>query len=201
MKIKGSSKVVRIFLIVLWAIALGAVYFIFLRYSVASERNSGADIQTNWIQKYTSIGRPTLFFFLHPKCSCSLASLTELENILRENVSYIKVIGVVSVRSAVDQEFMNSESVLRMKELKDIEMYYDIGSTETRNLGISTSGHVLFYDQVGELRYTGGITSSRGHVGDSIGKFELSNRLKEIYSEQKFVADVYGCGFGSKVWK
>ena len=35
--------------------------------------------------------------------------------------------------------------------------------------GAATSGHVLFYDAAGALRFSGGITAARGHQGPSAG--------------------------------
>ena len=49
--------------------------------------------------------------------------------------------------------------------------------TLPRKLGAETSGHVVLYDEAGNLRFSGGITRSRGHVGESDGARALSALL------------------------
>jgi hypothetical protein len=41
---------------------------------------------------------------------------------------------------------------------------------EAARFGAKTSGHVVVYDAFGIRRYSGGITGSRGHVGDNVGR-------------------------------
>jgi len=38
-----------------------------------------------------------------------------------------------------------------------------------RRFGVETSGHTLVYGADGKLLFAGGITSSRGHLGDNAG--------------------------------
>jgi hypothetical protein len=45
----------------------------------------------------------------------------------------------------------------------------DPDGEEAQRFGAATSGHVLLFDPAGELRFSGGITASRGHVGDNDG--------------------------------
>jgi len=66
---------------------------------------------------------------------------------------------------------------------------------------VTTSGHVLYFGPQMSLLYTGGVTASRGHIGDSLGKFELLKRIKATSHQGKYISDVYGCGFGGKVWR
>lgn len=43
------------------------------------------------------------------------------------------------------------------------------GGIEAGRFNIVTSGHTLLYDAEGALRFSGGITPSRGHHGDNLG--------------------------------
>jgi hypothetical protein len=67
----------------------------------------------------------------------------------------------------------------------------------TRKFGAETSGFVMLYDAEGKLRFHGGITSSRGHEGDSAGK----NAIYKIVMERPNDLDsspVYGCPLHKK---
>jgi hypothetical protein len=201
MKIKGSSKVVRIFLIVLWVVLFLSAYLFSINYSIKTEKVDKENQTTDLVKRYLSSGQRVLFFFIHPKCSCTLASIDEFKDLLKDEYKDIKIVAIVSTRSSVDNEFMYSESTNLIKELNQVEIFYDIGAIETQKLGIKTSGHLLFYDSLGNLLYSGGITVSRGHRGESVGKMELSRRMKSSNNYQKYMADAYGCGFGSSHWK
>jgi len=111
MKIKGSSKVVRIILILLWLLSLLGIYIFSLRYSIQTEKKSISIHETDFIKNHQRIGQSSLFFFMHPKCSCTLASIAELKNILKENRLQFRLVIVISVRSSVDNDFMNTETV------------------------------------------------------------------------------------------
>jgi hypothetical protein len=46
----------------------------------------------------------------------------------------------------------------------------DRDGTQASLFGAETSGQVVLYDSHGELKFRGGITQSRGHVGDNAGR-------------------------------
>lgn len=50
-----------------------------------------------------------------------------------------------------------------------VEVMADPDGSIAEAFGAETSGHVLFYGAEGELKYSGGITDSRGHEGPSTG--------------------------------
>jgi hypothetical protein len=59
--------------------------------------------------------------------------------------------------------------------------------------GAATSGQTFFYDASGELRFAGGLTPSRGHQGDSLGRAVILATVNEGRIGQ-VVTDVFGCG-------
>jgi hypothetical protein len=64
----------------------------------------------------------------------------------------------------------------------------------SREFGAATSGHILLYDGTGRLRFSGGITPSRGQEGESAGKERLLAILNASTPTGEVVqSSVYGC--------
>jgi len=57
-------------------------------------------------------------------------------------------------------------------------LIHDSDGSLSRNLGAATSGQVLLYDAGGTLRFSGGITDSRGHAGDNTGRLAIESILR-----------------------
>ena len=57
---------------------------------------------------------------------------------------------------------------------------------------LATSGHVLLYDRAGHLRFSGGITKSRGHSGDNAGRDAIVAFLNHG-SMTEARTSVFGC--------
>ncbi len=64
---------------------------------------------------------------------------------------------------------------------------------EAARFGARTSGFVVVYDATGSLRYAGGITGSRGHAGDNVGRRTVE-RILAGESERDLDHPVFGCG-------
>jgi hypothetical protein len=66
------------------------------------------------------------------------------------------------------------ETTLRKQaeHLPDTHVMNDVNDEMTR-FGAKTSGAVLLYDIAGELRFSGGLTSERGHEGSSLGQEQI----------------------------
>ena len=58
-------------------------------------------------------------------------------------------------------------------------------------LGARTSGHVVAYDPAGSRVFSGGITASRGHEGDSAGHESLVAGITA--AAPRSYASVFGC--------
>ena len=74
-------------------------------------------------------------------------------------------------------------------------MIRDDAGTEAARFRAAASGFVVLYDGDGRLRFAGGLTSSRGHEGDSFGR----RRILAVLSGQtpdRDDAPVFGCALG-----
>lgn len=148
---------------------------------------------------FRTSGRATLFVFLHPRCSCSRATLDELERVLAARRSPEKLsVRVLFVREAADRD---SSAPLweQAQRLPGAILSWDGGGREAQACGAKTSGQVLFYDASGALRFAGGVTGSRGHAGDNYGAQDLAHALAGNF-RQSSPFRVFGCAlFGARI--
>lgn len=135
--------------------------------------------------------RPTLLLFLHHRCPCSVATLSELENLLNRQNHLRTVICFVAPDNR-DPDWEQRENWLLAKALPGVEVRLDLHGAESRRFGAMTSGHVCLYSADGRLRFSGGITPSRGHPGESAGRTSIEHYLAR--GEPLIAkAPVYGC--------
>jgi len=68
----------------------------------------------------------------------------------------------------------------------------DVSGTEARLFGAQASGQTMLYDAAGNLQFSGGITASRGHAGDSPGRSAILSIVNTGNSDWTHTS-VYGC--------
>lgn len=138
------------------------------------------------------IEKPTLVLFLHPRCPCSRATVGELGGVLS------RAAGRAAVRVATYQpedgaeDWGDTDLSRTVAALPGVILHRDVGGREARNFGAATSGHVLLYDPNGRLRFSGGITAARDHLGDNPGQRALIDLLLTGKSDIASTP-VYGC--------
>lgn len=140
---------------------------------------------------------PKAFFFLHPKCACSYASLTEFKNILPIMKGKALVRVIFTKPKGMSEETFKSDLWNEAQKIKGIQLIADDGGEEHKKFGVTTSGEFLLYNERGEKVFHGGLTPSRGHTGLSKGQLFL----KEWFTGKKLardIANVYGCGLEGK---
>jgi hypothetical protein len=128
----------------------------------------------------------TVVMFVHPSCVCTAASLSELEAALGGLATPPRVI-VVFVGGADPR---TSDHWAAAGRLPGVVRVHDDGAVMHR-FGARTSGHVLVYDGHGALRFSGGLTGSRGHVGDNVGGRSVATVLRGGDAEP--LHGVFGC--------
>ena len=135
---------------------------------------------------------PTLVMLAHPQCTCSRASLGELEELLARSDVHPKTY-VVFLKPATFGEGWEQTDLWRTaKRLRDVSVVRDDDGVEARAFGAATSGQTLLYDRNGHLQFSGGITGSRAHEGNNAGRQSLLALLNGGGSARTGT-DVYGC--------
>lgn len=134
--------------------------------------------------------RHTLLLFLHARCACSRASIHELEQLAGQSREHLNV-HVVLYRPPVATKD-DEDLWARARAIPSVTTHWDEGGVEARRFGSLTSGDALLWSPRGELLYRGGITASRGHIGDSPGRRAILSFLKTGTAATDR-APVFGC--------
>lgn len=135
--------------------------------------------------------RSTLLFFAHTQCSCTRASLRELERALA------RADGVFDphvIFSGPPEDARSLHALAR--GIPGVVVLDDDG--EPKRFGVETSGQVLVYSPDGALVFRGGITPARGHEGESKGGRALL-AVASGGDASASSSDVFGCAlFGAE---
>jgi hypothetical protein len=110
-------------------------------------------------------GRARLIMTLHPRCPCSHASLSELDRLVA-HLSRPTGIRLIFVGA----EGNDSSLLEQAQAIQGAVVEHDPSGAQAKLLGAQTSGDTFYYDTSGALRFHGGLTSSRGHEGQSPGQ-------------------------------
>ncbi len=139
-----------------------------------------------------SPGSKKLFVVLHPQCSCSRATLSELSRILKQNPQAARVTLLLYEPSALPPHWKTASALAEQISALRVAAVPDRDGRYAAALHASTSGEVVLYSGDGRLLFQGGITSQRGHEGDSFGGAELSRALQDRSPSISKTA-VFGC--------
>jgi hypothetical protein len=119
-----------------------------------------------------------LKMFVHPRCPCTRASLTELAWVL-DRVKNDVVCEVVFVRPpGVPEGWERGGLWNDVLSMPGVRAHVDESGLLAKAHGATTSGHVVLVDRSGKVLFSGGITGLRGHVGDNAGRQSLLARLQ-----------------------
>ena len=139
-------------------------------------------------------GKATLVMFLHPHCPCSRASLEELDRLLADTASVVVPHVVVLQPAGAPVDWTKTDLWDQAAAIPTVDVTADVDGFESSTFRVSTSGQVVVYDADGRLRFSGGITASRGHAGDNDGRATIAALLTGA-SDRRLprATPVYGC--------
>lgn len=141
----------------------------------------------------TQMRQSRLLLFLHPHCPCSLASLNGLAEVLSNaTIRPVEAQVLFVLPPGAADDWQQSSLWQSAAAIPKAQARLDQDGVLARHFGIKTSGHVLFFDADGRLRYSGGLTASRGHDGDSAGR-DAVMRLLTGRVPSLARAPVFGC--------
>jgi hypothetical protein len=110
-------------------------------------------------------GRVNLVFFAHPQCPCTRASIAELARLAVE-IGTRAQIHVVLVRPpGTDVGFEDGTLLDRARAIAGARIVIDDGGKQADLFGAKASGATVVYTAAGQLAFSGGLTTARGHEG------------------------------------
>jgi hypothetical protein len=171
-------------IIAAWLAAIAFSYFSLMRYQFATIDVSPSGVIERWPSGSKLPQRPdhsTLVLFLHPKCPCSRATLSELERLFTSiegrTIGKLDFVVDATVPANPGDDWLNTATLERAKTIPGAQIFIDRGGIEAATFGATTSGFVMLFDENNARRYAGGVTESRGHEGDSAGSRDLARIL------------------------
>jgi hypothetical protein len=180
-----------------WVVLVAGGFFALWRYKAAAAAPSETGAPAAWpleSRLQRSPDRATLILFAHPKCPCTHASVTELARLLARMHERVEARVAIVRPASAPADWDDTELVARAVSIPGATVSRDEGGVEAARFGVKASGHVILYDRSGRRIFSGGITSSRGHEGESFGLRRIDSLLTTGVADRAD-APVFGCAF------
>ena len=192
----ARSSVVMTLVTSLWLLAIGCGLLVLLQYSYRPGEVGAALDHWPAQTKLQFVDRkPNLVMFLHPKCPCSRASLREFEEIVArcQDLLHGQIV-FVRPRDA-SPKWVETDLWHAATAIPGVSVSTDFPGQSAARFGARTSGHTFLFDSKRALVFSGGITSSRGHEGDNVGRDSIVKILQTDVSgsSEPTQFPVFGC--------
>ena len=140
-------------------------------------------------------GTKTVVAFLHPRCVCTRATVTQLVRTLKAHPRAEVIAAVFVPEHPADRAgWEEGDYVKRLRaHVPSLRLVYDAGAAEAKRFGALTSGTVLVYDPEGHEVFRGGITNRRGGEEENPGLRRFARTLSEERQERAASSPVFGC--------
>jgi hypothetical protein len=143
-------------------------------------------------------GRATLVMLAHPHCPCTRASIEELAQLMARCQGLLTTHVLFLQPKGFSEDWTQTDLYRSAAMIPGVQVACDEGGDEARRFGATTSGQTLLYRADGLLLFEGGITSSRGHVGDNAGRNAIVSLLTKGTADRTETF-AFGCGlFGQQ---
>lgn len=196
----GALHVAWAMAIACWSLSVVGLMWWFTDYEFSTYEEHTGTAVTHWpsgTALQLSSDRPTLVIFVHPKCPCTRASLRELRRLLETSTvteaELPDVVVVANQPQGVGAAWSDTDTVRDAELLPRATMFADVGGEESERFGAVTSGAVMLFDTAGKRLFAGGVTTSRGHEGDSTGCVMLRQLLKHETLAEAATLPTFGC--------
>jgi hypothetical protein len=140
----------------------------------------------------------TLVMFVHPQCPCSRATLSELEKIVAHTVGHLTPWVLFYRPQEADANWSKTDLWHTASAIPGVHLLDDVAGREASRFGATTSGQTMLFNASGNVLFSGGITSARGHAGDNAG----SDAIVELVTTGKsdlHQTPVFGCSIRDTV--
>lgn len=134
----------------------------------------------------------TLVMLAHPHCPCTRASMSELAQIMARVQGKVRAYVLFLKPQNSGAAWDDTDLRRSAAQIPGVSVMTDVDGVEARRFGAETSGHTLLFDSNGRLLFSGGITGSRGHVGDNAGVSAIVSLVNNHIAERRSTF-VFGC--------
>lgn len=143
--------------------------------------------------------RMTLIVAIHPRCPCSPATLENLARMATRCGDGLACRVLMFVPEGADDPWRRGRCWDAARLVPGVEIAEDIEGAAARRLGAFTSGAAVLLDRDGSVRFTGGLTSARGHAGEN----RITQSIVDIVQGRPgdvTRAPVFGCAIVKPDW-
>jgi hypothetical protein len=189
----ATRQRIQIAVSVLWLVVVGFGTGMLWKYS--NTPNPDPMPPAHWPAMTTiprAAGQATLVMFVHPRCSCTSASMGELAVLMAHCQGLVNTRVVFFRPSGSREDWSHSDLWQAAAVIPGVTVQADEDGREARLFHAETSGHTALYDAQGRLVFDGGITVSRGHSGDNAGRDAIMALLHGKIPVRA-QTPVYGC--------
>jgi hypothetical protein len=194
-QVREVLKHKQIILVAVWLLAVGFGLHLLLSYK--AKAGSPVQAPSTWPSNTllsSPLDKPLLVMFAHPRCPCTKASLGELDQLVARAHNQFDATIVFYAPKGDSKEWSSSALIGDARSIPGVRVQLDHDGTLARRFGIETSGHTLVYGTDGHLLFSGGITASRGHLGDNKGLAAIQAILTNHSSRlARTTTPVFGC--------
>lgn len=181
--------------IALWLAVLAAGFSSLANYDQRPGRASAAPQQIDALPADV-LPKHRLLMFVHPRCSCSKASLRELERLMARCSQDVQATVYFICPAGENDAWAQGTLWSHAAQIPGVNAEIDAGSKQAHRFAAKTSGSVVLYDTAGKLLFEGGITAARGHEGDSCGKETIFSLVRGEMPMTR-ACPVFGCSLSS----
>ena len=179
---------------IVWATTVVAALEAIRRFE--STPGEAAVARSAWPSRVSRGDASTLVMLIHPHCSCSRASVKELGEIIEKSPRSMQTVVLVYRPSDAKPGWENTDVYRAAKGLRRTRVVVDDDGAEAKRFGGFTSGQTFLYDARGQLRFTGGVTSLRGHAGMNRGRADVIRIANAPATNGTH--PVFGCAINSR---
>jgi hypothetical protein len=128
----------------------------------------------------------------HPRCPCTRATVEELARLMAVLQNRATATVVFVRPRGFSEDWEKTDLWQDAARIPGVSVFSDANGAEATLFGAQASGQTMLYDAAGNLRFSGGITASRGHAGDSLGRSAILSIVNTGNSVTSHTS-VYGC--------
>ena len=136
--------------------------------------------------------KPTLVMFVNPNCGWSKASIGELSSLMNSCQNRVNAYVLFLQAGGQSGTSVQTDQWRQAASIPGVIVAADVDGCEAQRFRAKTSGEVVLYGVQGRLEFQGGITLSRGQLGDNPGCMALQALIFHRPS-QVTQTPVFGC--------
>ena len=140
---------------------------------------------------------PTLVMAAHPQCPCTRASVAELAQLMAHVQGKVQAYVLFYSPQGSGADWQNTDLRRTAAQIPGVTVVSDVDGAEAQRLGAETSGHTFLFDPTGRLLFNGGITASRGHVGNNAGESAIVSLIND-HASKRSQTFVFGCSLKNR---